>query len=415
MASEADRTPPAEDTAVVNLEDQPAQSEDDWPVSDLYLIEPAEDDPPPDDLADAPEGITPVGSETVMGPDAAPAAPLAPSRRRFPPDVGPGLLLAIGGTVAVIILVALLLGLRQDDPANARLSRSQATTSEHAQTTPAPASGQIGLRDLQGMTVTEARSLLEKQGLRVQVSRLQSGRPRGEVLAQQPPAGTQVAKGDALTLVVSSGKSSPPTSTGVRVPGVVGLSATDAARELRNAGLRPRIRPVTSSEGAGTVIEQLPTDDASVAQGSVVRLDVAKARPRPVRVDVPDVVGSSASAARRELRSAGLTVTFVSVDSPEPAGTVVSQSPRAGAELRKGSEVTLRVSTGPADADVPEVTGLDENSATAQLESAGFQVRVTDESTTDPSQDGLVIHQAPQAGSIAAKGALVIITVARLG
>jgi eukaryotic-like serine/threonine-protein kinase len=77
--------------------------------------------------------------------------------------------------------------------------------------------------------------------------------------------------------------------------------------------------------------------------------------------------------------------------------------------------VTLRVSSGPANVDVPDVTGMDESSATAHLEGAGFQVRVTDESTTDPSQDGSVIRQTPQGGATAAKGAVVTITVARIG
>ena len=417
MASEADRVPPAEDTQVVDVADQPTQSDEEWPVSDLYRVEPAEDGALADSPADEPVPVPPVAPEpAVMSAEAPPATATAPpTRRRFPPDIGPGLLLTIGGAVGVIILVALLLGLRQDDPATSRTSTTPATTSEQTPTTPAPASGQIRLRDLKGMRVAEARPLLEKQGLRVQVSRLQSDRPRGEVLRQQPPFGTEVAKGDAVTLVVSSGEPSQATSTSVRVPGVIGLSASDASGKIRDAGLQPRIRPVTSSQTAGTVIEQSPAEDASVAKGSEVQLDVAKARPQPVRVNVPDVVGSSASAARRELRSAGFTVTVVTVDSQEPVGTVISQSPRAGSELRKGSEVTLRVSSGPANVDVPDVTGLDESSATAQLEGAGFQVRVTDESTTDASQDGSVIRQTPQGGSAAAKGAVVTITVARLG
>jgi serine/threonine-protein kinase len=232
------------------------------------------------------------------------------------------------------------------------------------------------------MRVAGARALLEKQGLRVQVSRRQSDRPRGEVVTRQPPAATNLAKGEVVTIVASSGERSQPTSTSVRVPGVIGLSTKDAARDIRDAGLQPRIRPVTSSQAAGTVIEQSPSEDGSVAQGCEVRLDVAKARPQPVHVDVPDVVGSSPSAARSELRSAGFTVTVVTVDSQEPVGTVISQSPRAGG--RKGSEVTLRVSSGPANVEVPDVTGMDESSASAQLEGAGFEVRVTDESTTDP-------------------------------
>jgi beta-lactam-binding protein with PASTA domain len=93
----------------------------------------------------------------------------------------------------------------------------------------------------------------------------------------------------------------------------------------------------------------------------------------------------------------------------------VSQSPRAGAGLRKGGTVTLRVSTGPTKLDVPDVTGLDEQSARAELEGAGFQVQVIDESVTDPAQDGVVLRQSPRGGSSAAESAVVTLTVGRLG
>ena len=64
----------------------------------------------------------------------------------------------------------------------------------------------------------------------------------------------------------------------------------------------------------------------------------------------------------------------------------------------------LTVSTGPATVEVPDVTGLDEAAARSELERAGFAVRVTDEPTTDPAQDGVVIGQTPTGGSGAQDG-----------
>jgi len=77
--------------------------------------------------------------------------------------------------------------------------------------------------------------------------------------------------------------------------------------------------------------------------------------------------------------------------------------------------VTLTVSTGPQKLDVPDVTGLDEDSARQQLEAAGFQVQVNDEPTTDPGQDGLVLRQSPAGASAATKGSIVTLVVGRLG
>ena len=69
--------------------------------------------------------------------------------------------------------------------------------------------------------------------------------------------------------------------------------------------------------------------------------------------------------------------------------------------------MTLRVSSGPAKLDVPDVTGLDEESARLELENAGFQVQVTDESTSDPAEDGVVLGQSPAGGSTASEGSVI--------
>jgi serine/threonine-protein kinase len=132
-------------------------------------------------------------------------------------------------------------------------------------------------------------------------------------------------------------------------------------------------------------------------------------------IAVPGLIGLVAADARRELRELGLRWTLVEVPSEQPRGTVVGQSPRVGAELRKGGLVTLRVSTGPASVAVPDVVGLDEASARGKLEAAGFEVRVVDEPTTDPSQDGAVVSQDPAGSSTSRKGTVVTVTIARLG
>jgi beta-lactam-binding protein with PASTA domain len=406
MASESEHAPPAEDTVVLDADTAVTQVDGDWPVTDLSLVEPDED------TVTAP--AQPEQSDTVVVTDA--QSP-APARRWIPPDVGTGLMLAIAGIIGAFILVALLLGLRDDDAGTT--ARTPTTSSRPGPTSgestiPAPTSEAIVVRDVEGMSLGRAERLLERDGLRVRVSRLESDRPRGEILIQRPPPATNVAEGDSITLVVSSGAATQAAPGALRVPGVVGLAASDAVAAIRDAGFEARVELVSSSQTAGSVLRQSPAAETEASKGDFVVLKVAKSRPTVQRVDVPDVVGTTAGAARRALRSAGLTVAVVGVQSQEPAGTVVSQSPRSGAEVRKGSVVTLNVSTGPTKLDVPDVTGLDEASARLELESAGFEVRVTDESTVDPAQDGLVVGQSPLGGSTAPDGSVVTLTVARL-
>lgn len=402
MASDRDRIPAGDDTVVVGPEEV-TQAEADWPVADLYRVEPE------DDVEEAPSGETVVvAAQKTIGRPA----------RRVPPVAGPAILIAIAAVVGALVLAGLLLGRDEGTSSSSAASTTQSlpTTTTPTRTATPASTGTTSLPDLRGRSLGDARAALEKAGLRVRVIREDSDRPAGEVLTQAAPAGTKLQKGDVVVLTVSG------TSTGaapaeVAVPGVVGLSASDAVVAIRGAGFRARIHLVRSSQAVGTVIAQSPVDGTMAAKGATIRLDVARIQPAPVvaRLEVPDLVGSTSTAAQRQLRSMGLAVTIDTVDSDQPAGTVVSQSPGAGVEVRKGASVTVRVSSGPAKVAVPDVTGLDEDAARLRLENAGFEVSVVDQPTSDPSQDGVVLDQRPAGGGEAANSSVVTLTVARLG
>lgn len=216
----------------------------------------------------------------------------------------------------------------------------------------------------------------------MRVRRIASKRPRNEVLSQAPRAGERVASGAVVVLTVSRGTVAAPKPASVGVPDVVGLSASDAVVALRDAGLRARISLVPSSAGAGTVLGQSPAAGASSSRDALVRIDV------------------------------GLVPYVAQVPSEQPAGTVVRQTLRPGARLSKGAAMRLEVSAGQT-VDLPDVSGMDEESARSQLEDAGFEVRIVEQPTRDPSEDGVVLTERPSPGS-APKGSVVTLTVGRL-
>jgi serine/threonine-protein kinase len=265
------------------------------------------------------------------------------------------------------------------------------------------------------MTLADARARLATLGLQVRVLQVEAAAQRNQVVRQTPEPGMAFERGDAVTLFVSRGAQAARPEPTVEVPGVVGLAASDAARALREAGLVARIRLVDASQRAGVVLRQSPASGADVEDGTAVRIDVARDRPPvPAPVEVPDVRGTDIADARGRLSALGFAVRVSRTPSGHPEGTVIGQSPRAGADVKKGGTVMLTVSAGPDLVDVPDVTGLDEESARLELETAGFQVRVASEPTTDPAQDGVVIRQTPLGGSNAGEGAVVTLVVGRL-
>jgi eukaryotic-like serine/threonine-protein kinase len=126
-------------------------------------------------------------------------------------------------------------------------------------------------------------------------------------------------------------------------------------------------------------------------------------------VEVPNVVGLNDQAALAALSNAGLSGTEVQQDSTEPQGKVLNQSPGAGKRVGRGSQVTIFASTGAIT--VPDVTGQARKTAVTALKKAGFTVAVTDETTTDPTQVGVVISEFPPGGSRGQRGDTVTISV----
>jgi len=225
------------------------------------------------------------------------------------------------------------------------------------------------------------------------------------VFRQSPQPGERIAKGNFVTIYVSTG---PPQT---EVPKVVGQSLDDALAELQDAKLKSKTVRVDSAKPEGIVVAQKPGSGAKVDEGSVVTLNVSKG-PQPV--SVPNVVGMSFDSASSTLQAQGLSVARgADVESDQPANTVVDQSPAAGTSVAPGTSITLRVSKGPSTSSVPDVTSLSQNDAVAQLRASGFRVRIVSQDVDDPDQDGIVQAQDPSGGSQSPPNTLVTISVGR--
>ena len=82
--------------------------------------------------------------------------------------------------------------------------------------------------------------------------------------------------------------------------------------------------------------------------------------------------------------------------------------------LDSGTAVSLVVAAPPQDVEVPDVLDVPEDEARSELEDAGFQVQVRDQTVTDPADDGAVQDQAPDPGEERPEGSTIRITVGRL-
>jgi eukaryotic-like serine/threonine-protein kinase len=197
-------------------------------------------------------------------------------------------------------------------------------------------------------------------------------------------------------------------SAPVGVPLVEGIPEELAVQRIEDAGLEAEVQRRPSTEiDEGVVIEQSPREGTQVVQGSPVEITVSSG---PRQVEVPGLIGLTYPEAVDALNEVGLEPRRIDVFSERPPGQVTNQNPREGQRVDEGTEVEVRVSRGVRQVEVPDVLGQSESSASDELESAGFEVAVT-EAPSDTTSEGLVSAQSPGPGTEVDAGATVQITI----
>ena len=163
----------------------------------------------------------------------------------------------------------------------------------------------------------------------------------GEVLRQTPAAGINVKKGKTVSLTVNGEVEQ------VVVEDVKGYKQQDAYDALKALNLSPKIQAVADDDTAvGYVVKTDPAAGSTVSTGTTVTIYVSSG-PSTESAVIPNIVGYQYSTAKEELEAAGFVVTAEYDDeSDKDENTVLSVSPNEGEKAKKGSVVTVTVSSG---------------------------------------------------------------------
>ena len=163
----------------------------------------------------------------------------------------------------------------------------------------------------------------------------------GEVLRQTPAAGMTVKKGKTVSLTVNGEVEQ------IVVEDVKGYKQQDAYDALKALNLSPKIQAVADDDTAvGYVVKTDPAAGSTVSTGTTVTIYVSSGPSKESAV-IPNIVGYQYSAAKEELEAAGFVVTAEYDDeSDKDENTVLSVSPNEGEKAKKGSVVTVTVSSG---------------------------------------------------------------------
>ena len=169
----------------------------------------------------------------------------------------------------------------------------------------------------------------------------------GYIVKQTPKAGKKVTdKHITITVTVSKGN-----KDGLaEVPDFTGKHYENAVKTLDKYNIEYEIIPDESSDQPeGYVISQTPKAGKKLTGSTKVKLYVNMTKDDEKLERVPRIVGLDSADAKSEVESSGFTWGSVTEqESSEPKGTVISQSPDAGTEIKKGYRINVVISSGEA-------------------------------------------------------------------
>lgn len=202
---------------------------------------------------------------------------------------------------------------------------------------------EVELVDVTEMHYDDAKELLRVKGFKIvhDTTTFNATYPESTVIVQNPAPYSKVKRGRRIYVTLSGGERI------VEVPKVIGSSERDAIFAIRGAGLKmgETYYDYSNYYPAGTVSKQSIAAGIDTTNQSSIDITISLGR-IPSQFIVPDVVGKSYDAAKKQLWKSGLDVGTVTYEVHKMLipYTVVSQSIEPGSKVKKGETINLVVS-----------------------------------------------------------------------
>lgn len=199
-----------------------------------------------------------------------------------------------------------------------------------------------------------------------------------------------------------------------KVPNLLGKTEAEAKSQLSAAGLGVKRvdNKFSNSFAKGTVMNTDPAGGKRIRGNAAVVVTISRG---PEVVAVPNLKGKPLGAAKAELSSAGLAQGIIThaFSQDVAQGSVISTDPAPdGPKRALDTAVSMVVSKG-RPVPVPSVAGKPLDQARTDLEGLGLKVETAPEQVNSPSPAGTVANQSVAAGTQAAAGDAVTLTVSK--
>ena len=220
--------------------------------------------------------------------------------------------------------------------------------------------------------------------------------PAGIIIDQKPDVGDNVVKGTELYATVSLGK----VPTVVKMDNLVNMDETSAKNLLLSYDMNLNIvieEEFSEDYEVGKVTRTIPEMGKELRENDNIVLYIS-AGPEINISAMPNVVNKTEAMARNILDSQKLDLDIrveEVYDSNVEKGSVVKTDPASGEQLKTGQKVVLYISKGPELKTVPNVLGMDIETAVKVLTNAGFKTPSIEYVESEEEKD-MVVEQTPE-------------------
>ncbi len=199
----------------------------------------------------------------------------------------------------------------------------------------------------------------------------------------------------------------------VQVPDLANLTLEEAQAKVAELNLKLEVQEekYDLEIPEGQIIEQDPKyqDNYEIKEGSTIKVIVSKGQEI---VKMPKVVGYKRDEATQILKDTGLEVDIKEENSDSvEKDYIIKQDNEEGEELPAGTTVTIYVSLGIEQVEVPDLYGKTESEAKTAISNAKLKWKSTEKTSDSSKPNGVVVNQTISAGSMVDKDTEITITI----
>lgn len=186
----------------------------------------------------------------------------------------------------------------------------------------------------------------------------------------------------------------------VTVPDFTGMKYSDAKSKADSLNIDIEVGEYVYSKDfdKDEIADQDPEKGKTIKEGDTVVVDISKGTDNGV---VPNVVGLTEDEAKKMIAEYGYKVGSIrEIDSSEPKGKVLKQSPDGGEALAKDGEITITVSNGEGKqkVEVPNLIGMTEDEAEAALTAVKLKLGKVSTGVSETYNEDKIMWQEYDAG-----------------